>query len=159
MSDNPYKTPLADVATAQEIKRSVFWKIYFVFIVVLIILSLLGIATDSNAGLAEVIDIFISIPSFIGFYGYVFSKKILARRIWFPVLILTLIWDVAYLYVTDLDFASGMDRETYFWAMGIGWILILPSYIALYLYARESNPVWHDLPGKLTQPEPAESGH
>ena len=75
MDENPYKTPEADVTRNEEFSRSVWWKIYFVFYLLLIIASMPDILLSDGVGAWDVVYFLIFIPAAIGLFGHVFSKK------------------------------------------------------------------------------------
>ena len=76
MTDMENKPP---IITNIKIERSIFWKIYFFFIVCVTVLGTVFLFSEENFGVFEIILIPIVIISMIGLFGYVFSKKIYKR--------------------------------------------------------------------------------
>jgi hypothetical protein len=142
MSGDPYSPPAAGLTEEIPLQRSVMWKIYFLLITFMTVIGLFIFHLDEKAGVSEVITTILFIPSTIGLFGYVFSKKILNHRIWQVNFIVYLFWGIAYYYVTDIDLAQGMERTEYLVSQSVGWAISLPAYFALFQYARPSNPLW-----------------
>lgn len=156
MNENPYNTPSSDVEVKSEKKRSIFWKIYFFFLVLLSIVGYIEIYSIEGGGIAEAISLLIALPATVGLFGYVFCKKILTPSVWLPVLILSITYGVVYYQITNVDLAAGMDSTTYLITQGVGWVISVPAYIALYLYSRPTNFIWASSPDKPMQLDAAE---
>lgn len=144
MNSNPYSTPKADLGQSNPLKRNWVWKAYFIFIVILMLVSLLGYYYIENSGVAEYVSIVLLPPALIGLYGYVFSKKILSQRVWYFNFYIQLFWTVSYYFVTDIDLYGDMSRETFWILQAIMWTLSIPYYIALYRYGSKNHPIWKD---------------
>lgn len=144
MSENPYSAPNANLETSTPAKRGWGWKLYFGFMILLTLLGFLGFASMENAGFPEIISIALTIPAFLAFYGYVYSKKIFTREVWPVNFAIQLAWGIAYYFVTDADLSAGMDSTTFLVSQGIVWIISIPYYLALLLYGFKSNPLWDD---------------
>lgn len=144
MSGNPYSVPQSDLGETNVINRSIIWKIYFVIMLLLILLGLFGLLLIEGKGFAEVISLFLLIPAIVGFFGYVFSKKILVRKIWLVNFYVQLGWGILYNFVSTADLTAGMDQQTYLISNGVMWIISIPYYIALFLYASKNYQLWID---------------
>jgi len=139
-----------------KIKRSIFWKIYFCFIVFITVWGVYTCLIDENLRLMEIIDTAMTLPATIGLFGYVFSKRIYKQWFW-------ICFSGVYLFY---NFFSGVKLLLY--ALEVSQIgssqftpiingftpllqlftvifvitLTLPAYIGLLLYALPSNKLW-----------------
>jgi len=127
-----------------EIKRSIWWKYYFFFLVGLTALGSIEILSNEASGIAEAIYYPIFIIGTIGLYGYVFSKKILHRSFWLYFIAIYLAATFAYFFITDIDQCAGMTKEMCFYAHIISWAISLPGYIGILLYGLPSNNLWNN---------------
>lgn len=142
MNSDPYSSPKADLGQSTSLKRSWLWKAYFIFIVIVILVSLLGYYYIENSGVTEYVSIALLLPALIGMYGYVFSKKILSQPVWFYNFFIQLFWSVLYYFVTKIDLYGNMTKEAFWITQAIMWALSIPYYIALYRYGSKSHPIW-----------------
>jgi len=113
------------------------WKIYFILIFMLSFLSILD-QNISEIKIYEFIDILISLVGIIGLFGFVFSHPILFQTFWKLVFIIFLFWDIiiSMLYFDEIFNESGFLLKIFF------FILIVPEYVALYLYGYKSKEIW-----------------
>jgi len=158
MNDNPYATPASDVGGDAELRRSIWWKIYFFIIVALTVFGYLSLFSSPGAGYTEYLSAAVSIVSLLGLFGYVFCRTILRPGFWLAVLVVSLVYGVAYEHLTGIDLSAGMDDDTYLLTQIFSWTFSIPFYIALFLYSRPANPIWNNSPGKRMQPD-AEQPH
>jgi hypothetical protein len=84
------------------------------------------------------------VPYMLGLFGYCFSVALLTRPFWRTFLIFYVVWNVLYYYLTGVDLIQGMTREVFIIAQAFGWLLAIPSYIALYLYGAKKYVLWTD---------------
>ena len=130
--------------TTMMVKRSIWWKIYFFILAGLSLVGSVDMLSNEAAGIAEVISIFMIVIGTIGLYGFVFSKKIYLRTFWlyfFPVYLTT---SIAYHFITKIDLSSGMTSQQYLITLIVSWIIALPGYIGILLYALPSNKLWRN---------------
>ena len=73
-----------------RIKRSIFWKIYFVLLICLIVWGTNESLIDENSGLIEIIEIPMVLIATIGLFGYVFFVRIVCYLLGHLFLILVL---------------------------------------------------------------------
>ena len=133
--------PLPDI----KIQRSIFWKIYFFIFTGSALLSFMEMVSYENFGIAEIIAMLIGIIGTIGFYGYVFSKRLFKRSFWLYFLAIYIIFDIAYFFITDADLPG--NRRTITSRKQIcypnnNYILvcyIFPSYVGLLLYGSSNK--------------------
>ena len=137
-----------------KIKRSIFWKIYFVLLICLIVWGTNESLIDENSGLIEIIEIPMVLIATIGLFGYVFSKRIYKQSFWFTFFWVYLIFSLVSPFLSEIEFSTPDDPElsaaenkfinTFSMILAFVLIipLILPSYIGLLLYALPSNKIW-----------------
>ena len=108
--------------------EAVFWKIYFWFFIVIL---LLGYATEGLGGTWNFIDLLISAGALAGFFLYAYKKSFLNSAFWKVYFFLFIIWDFTYNFVIEPR-VSGTNFDP---IILIGFLFVIPIYIALYLYA------------------------
>jgi len=140
-----------------KIKRSIFWKIYFVLLICLIVWGTNESLIDENSGLIEIIEIPMVLIATIGLFGYVFSKRIYKQSFWFTFFWVYLIFSLVSPFLSEIEFSTPDDPElsaaenkfinTFSMILAFVLIipLILPSYIGLLLYALPSNKLWEKI--------------
>ena len=143
MNQNPYSAPEADLDVEADLRKGWAWKLYFVFVVLLLILSMFVYAAMENTGVADIVSNILAVPATIGFFGYVFTKKIYIRQFWLANFWVQVIWGVAYYFLTDVDLRGGMDEQSFIISQIVIWVLFLPYYVALYRYGSRNNQMWH----------------
>ena len=122
------------------IKRSIFWKIYFCFIVFLTVMVVYNCLIDENLRLMEIIDTAMTLPATIGLFGYVFSKRIYKQ--WFWICFFGVYSSYSFIMeVKHLLYALEVSQFQLFTVI-FAITLTLPAYIALLLYALPSNKLW-----------------
>jgi len=126
------------------VKRSIWWKIYFFILAGLSLMGSVDMLSDEAAGIAEAISIPMIVIGTIGLYGYVFSKKIYLRTFWFYFFPVYLTTSIAYHFITKIDLSSGMTSHQYTIILIVSWIISLPGYIGVFLYALPSNKLWRN---------------
>ncbi|WP_415753811.1 hypothetical protein [Pseudomonas leptonychotis] len=142
MSENPYAPPQSELVGVENLNRSIVWKIYFYFMLALTLVGVAGLLTVDGKGAAELISLILAIPSLTGLFGYVFSKKILTRNLWAVNFYVQIAWGALYYFVTTADLSAGMDQQLYIVSTAVMWVLSIPGYIALFLYASKNYPTW-----------------
>ena len=137
-----------------RIKRSIFWKIYFVLLICLIVWGTNESLIDENSGLIEIIEIPMVLIATIGLFGYVFSKRIYKQSFWICFFWILLAYSLVSPFLSEIEFSPPDDPELSAaenkfintFSMIFSFVLIiplfLPSYIGLLLYALPSNKLW-----------------
>ena len=119
-----------------RIKRSIFWKIYFVLLICLIVWGTNESLIDENSGLVEIIDVPMTLIATIGLFGYVFSKRIYKQWFW-------ICFFGVYSSYSFFSFFKANEVNLYpLFTVIFAITLTLPAYIALLLYALPSNKLW-----------------
>ena len=134
-----------DIKHKSEFKRSLWWKIYFFFCVILVMFSILGVLINPKAGFIKSIGMIISLAMTVGLFGFVFLKPIYKPKFWLLVLIADIIFSIVFYFITDIDMKKDMSDTVYYVGNAIGWLLTLPGYYALYSYSKPSDPAWENL--------------
>lgn len=142
MTDNPFEPPSSDVDTKMSGHRSVWWKVYFYVITTLTFFSFLGMAGVEGFGSAEIFAIVLEIPAMIGLFGFAFTKRVATPAFWRMFFVVYLTFSVAYYFLTDMDISAGLTPTENLVSQGIGWLIVLPGLIALYLYGNPSDKAW-----------------
>jgi len=104
-----------------------FWKIYFWFFILLLIL---GYSTGGIGGIWGIIDSVISLGALGGLYLYAYRKTLFSSMAWKTYLFMFVIWDLTYNIIIQPR-ASGTAFDP---INLIGLLFVVPVYIALYLY-------------------------
>ena len=137
------------IITDIKIQRSIFWKIYFFIFTGSALLSFMEMVSYENFGIAEIIAMLIGIIGTIGFYGYVFSKRLFKRSFWLYFLPVCIIFNIAYYFITDAvifpemeDLSPAENKFLTLFAIIVGSVISFPSYVGLLLYGLPSNKLW-----------------
>ena len=137
------------IITDIKIQRSIFWKIYFFIFTGLALLSFMEMVSYENFGIAEIIAMLIGIIGTIGFYGYVFSKRLFKRSFWLYFLPVCIIFNIAYYFITDAvifpeieELSPAENKFVILIAIIFSFVISFPSYVGLLLYGLPSNKLW-----------------
>ena len=108
-----------------------FWKIYSWFITAVLFISYIVYFLTEKFWQVNVLDLVISLPSIIVVFLYAYKKIFLSVRFWQIYFGIDILWD-SYLNFQLLPRIEGWtaDIDNF-----LGFLPILPMYIALYLYA------------------------
>ena len=118
------------------------YKAYFWVLVILLIPSIL-LARESNTFyIYLIIDFTVSIVSLIGLYGYVFQKHIFRPITWKIWLFIFVCWEVFYFYLTMMTVNIENPVGIYIVSCIMFLTLMLPLFIAIYLYGYKSDRLW-----------------
>lgn len=108
-----------------------FWKIYFWILLVLLLLGYMGMAFGKALSMIYFFDLIISIPSLAGFFLFAYKKIFLTAKFWQPYFIIYVLWDCFF----NLILGPRIDNDFSWVTAFIGFVIIFPMWIALYLYA------------------------
>lgn len=142
METNPYQTPESNLGQDNQLKRSVWWKIYFFFITILSVIGMISLLVKPAAGIAEYTSLLTWTMATIGLFGFVFLKPIYKPQFWLITLIVYLAYDVIYYFITNIDLRMGLSDLEFYISTAIGVLLSLPTYYALYSFSKPDNRVW-----------------
>ncbi len=120
----------------------------WLIIIILLLLVLLAYSVIflGSPTIWDVIDVVISLTAITGLFAFAYKKQIATPKFWFIMLITIIVWDIIYnvLLAEYLDVAQqiSQDIETNLVDIILGYLLIIPEYIALYLLAYKSEALW-----------------
>ena len=115
------------------------WKIYF-FILTGLLLVLYAITFSGPLeGVLHYLDVPISTVALVGVYGYAFKKPIGHHNLWKIWFFVIVLWDGFYNLIPP---ESAVFKPVDLVAILIGYGIIIPGYVALYLYGFRSQPLW-----------------
>ena len=125
-------------------KFRIFLKIYLVLIVFLFPFTLWMEATDDQASrITDVLDYVFWLIAIIGVVGYSYQKTILSASFWKKYLPFVIGWDA---FIVYYEVTSDPELFTDEFGLGfvvaivlIGFLILLPQYIAIYLYGYKTN--------------------
>ncbi len=121
-------------------KVNVLWKIYFWFTVALSALGLWSALMKPE--LITTIGMFVAIVPFVGMYGFCFSRKIAFRKFWKVVFFIYPLSDIVFCAFRFHPYSAEIGLVFITVVYGLVFLLNLPSYIAIYLYAFKRSDVW-----------------
>ena len=134
-----------------RIKRSIFWKIYFCFIVYICVWATNENLKDENFGIIDFIDVLMMLIGAIGLFGYVFSKRIYKQSFWIYFFGIYLAFCLVHSFLSEIEFvpddpelSATENKFINIFALVFGILFSLPSYIGLLLYGLPSNKLWKD---------------
>lgn len=142
-----------------------WWKIYFVVVLLLQIWAYSDGLPDNGIGIFKDLDFLFTIVMLMGLFGYAFKKRFLAQSFWKIWIFVIVVWDFLYgFYIINYDMKNDPEiielmshNLLAVIAVIIALIIIafiLPSYIAVYLYGFRSNDIWdRDRGSDLSEPK------
>ena len=142
MENNPYQTPESDIEQTGDLKRSVWWKLYFFLITILTAMGMAIFFAEPEVGIAEYLYLPIWIIGTVGFFGFVFIKPVHKPEFWLKLFFFYVAYTIIYYFITDIDQQMDMSDMEYYISTAIGWIISIPAYYALYAYSNPSYPAW-----------------
>jgi len=122
--------------------KKIGWKIYFFILSFLLLIAYFDIFR-SGATLFDFVDVIISLIALLGLFGYSFQRKIYNVRLWRTWLFVIVIWDVVYnLLLTHTVGVAQIQIKLSLVEYMLTMLIILPEYIALFLYGYKSPNFW-----------------
>ncbi len=129
------------------------WKIYFWVLTGILILTYSDIFFNDPI-VYDFIDLPITITAMVGLFGYAYKKCIAHAGLWRKWFFIIIVWDLLYnLYFrVDLLKEATVHEQPLplaFWIILflVASVIILPEYIALYLYGFRSKQLWDEKVG------------
>jgi hypothetical protein len=120
------------------------WKIYFIILSFLLLIAYFDIISKGST-FFDYLDIIISLIALLGLFGYSFRKQIFEMRLWQTWLFVIVNWDILYnLVLTHTLGVAQNNIKLGFIEYIISVFMVLPEYIALYLYGFKSSDLWKD---------------
>ena len=115
------------------------WKIYFCILTGLLLVLYAITFSGSVMGVVHYLDVPISLVALVGVYGYAFKRPIGHHNFWKIWFCLIVLWDAFYNLVLP---EPAVFQPADLVAILIGYGIIIPGYIALYLYGFRSQRLW-----------------
>ncbi len=117
----------------------IFWKVYFFFMSLIYFLFLrrcLNIPTFSGW-----VDVFINTITIVALFGLAFDKKIAFKQLWQVGFVLSVTIEL-FNFIKNYSNSHGCSLAS---PCAIVWlVLIIPIYIAAFLYAFKSEGIWQE---------------
>ncbi|MDD2896533.1 MAG: hypothetical protein PHG81_11020 [Aliarcobacter sp.] len=125
-------------------KKSVFWEVYFWFIIICFVGALGFLVlneedvflTNNYSRMFDVFFLIVIIISSLGIRGYRHEKKYFSKEIWIFFFFLILVDSINYLFF----------EYNYFFLKNISYlslsVILFPWYFALYKYTFKMNELW-----------------
>ena len=133
-------TVASNIGTNQPRNRAMAWKVYFWFLTAVLVALYALTFSQSAPAIYNYLDIPISLIALIGLYGYAFKKPIGHYNFWKIWLVAVVLWDISFnLVLPGRTVADPLNMAFFL----IWSAIILPEYVALYLYGFRSQPLWH----------------
>ena len=107
------------------------WKIYFWFILFLLVISYIPIFIKREAVLLHIWDLVVSVPSLAGLFCFAYKKIWLPASFWKIYFFVIVVWDLVF----NLVITPKIDAHYTVLDAALGFGIMLPLYIGLYLYA------------------------
>ena len=108
-------------------KLQIVWKIYFWAYALFTVVATIAVFFTKSSKSVDYIDAIFSLPSIVALYGWAWQKQILKRTVWLAYVPIFIVFDILFNVL-----AHGFDSN-----QRIGLIIVLPSYIAMLLYANK----------------------
>lgn len=142
MENKPHQTPESDIEHRGDIKRSVWWKIYFFIITILTAIGMASFFANPEVGIAEYIYLPLWVIGTAGFFGFVFIKPIYKSEFWLKLFFSYVAYTIIYYFITNIDQRMGMDDMEFYIITAISYVISIPAYYALYAYSKPNYPAW-----------------
>ncbi|MBI5555315.1 MAG: hypothetical protein HY920_05640 [Elusimicrobia bacterium] len=122
-----------------------FWKLYFLFIMIVAIKSY----SLEEFRIWEIIDVDFFVLAMIAYFGFCWGKRIFTRSFWKIFFLLYLLWCVYYQYFIPMpempmNLSKALEEPQYIIATET-LTFYIPVIVALYLYAFRRNKIWQGL--------------
>lgn len=122
-------------------KVNVAWKVYFWFMVVIFMGGFLSNAVSPKRGWLEAVFAISNLTTLAALYGFSFSKKIATNTFWKGAFFVCVLVEILDGFTVQSQLPSGN-----FVAMAITLLImaaiVLPIYVATFLYAFKWKDVW-----------------
>lgn len=141
---------MAFIKIHQVRSKITLWKIYAWFYLLIVLLSSFFDDQVQVPLFMDISGIIVGIACVVALFAYVYQKAVLTSVIWKALFIAGLIWDIIYCVIyEDWTFLEGTSLGDIIIMSALTIILIIPSYIAHFMYAFRSKNIWKQ---KQTEP-------
>lgn len=113
----------------------ILWKIYFWVFSSIVFLGLvleIFIRPGYFTNVFDALNILFMAIGLVGVYGFAYKKEVGPKTLWLPLLIINVVYQIAYSFVLDQKFGSAPAGSTLEGL--ITFVPLIPMYIALALY-------------------------
>jgi len=119
------------------------WKAYFWFIVVFSLSVYLWLGFPR---IWEIMDVPFTIVGVIGLVGFCWEKRILNQLFWKTYFFADVIWCVVYSFAPPHPKDAALDMRGISESVStiFGWAIIIPAFVALFLYSFGRSDIWED---------------
>ncbi len=125
-----------------EKKPGIGWKVYFWFIVVITVLAFSLYLAKESFTIVGSFDFVLSVINAIGFYGFIYHKRIFKWMFWQYWLLVVVIWDVLYGIVYIRCFGGSQIPDISLTGDAFVLLLTIPIYLALFKYGCANKSMW-----------------
>jgi hypothetical protein len=115
------------------------WKIYFWVLTVLLVVLYVLTLSSSDVAVYYYLDVPVSVLGLVGLYGYAFKKRLVHANFWKVWFIIVVLWDIFFNLVLP---ARALIEMQDIIVLVICGAIIIPEYVALYLYGFRSRALW-----------------
>lgn len=112
------------------------WKIYFWFLIAIIMLAILvGFLTTPGlfTNIFDIFNMLFMLIGLIGVYGFAYKKRVGPKSLWLTILIITLLYQILYSFVFDPRY--GASPALSIADQLVTFVPLIPMFIALGLYS------------------------
>lgn len=122
-----------------------FWRIYSVALA-LVLLPTYSIIMKASPGIFDYLDMIISVGALMGFVGYAYEFRIISMKLWQVYFFLVIAWDLFYNIIISMALNLAVhlpyEEKTSWVGVLVSFAIIIPEYIALFLYGFKSEMLW-----------------
>jgi hypothetical protein len=122
-----------------------FWRVYSV-VLALFLLPAYSVIMKASPGIFDYVDMIVSVGALMGFIGFAYEFRIISMSLWKFYFFLVIGWDVFYnIFISmifDLAVHLPNEEKTSWIGVAVSFALIVPEYVALFLYGFKSEPLW-----------------
>jgi hypothetical protein len=120
-----------------------WWKAYFWLMAALVVGAVIfNLYFEETPAPSDIVDYGTWLFGLIGVFGFAYSKVIMSKRLWQVWLPIIVAWDVGVLTKQYVYEPVEMDPWLMVFVAVIAGVLVLPEYLALYLYGYRSGSLW-----------------
>ncbi len=121
---------------------NVKWKIYFWFLVVMMICGYSSMFSAHNI-IYDYFDIPFSVLGLVGLFCYAYQKRLFRPKVWKICLFLIVTWEIFNTFFVPFHLnREFVGQREEFYAKFISLFIVLPAYISLFLYGFRSKNIW-----------------
>jgi WD40 repeat protein len=121
------------------------WKIYFWALAGLLLIAFFRLFYTGPT-MWEIMDLVISTLAIAGLYGFAHRKQLIRKSFWKVWVFVIVSWDIAYnIVLTGLLGVTSQGQvaqELGLSCIGLSLLVLVPMYVALYLYGYRSDSLW-----------------